>query len=107
MPQKHFKFLLRLTEIGTFIVGCMAMIAGILFLWNSPDMVLSYQSLNNRSFPLNTLSQKVIYLSLILLISLQIIRLTIITIDLGNNCEWVYVGMGGFILMVIIFSLSI
>jgi hypothetical protein len=106
MQQKQLNFVLQLTEIGTIIVGCMAIIAGILFLWNSPHMILSSQSLTTCSFPVNTLSQKIIYTSLILLISLQVIRLTIITFDFVSNREWIYVGMGVFILMIIICSFS-
>ena len=43
MQQKQLNFVLQLTEIGTIIIGCMAIVAAILFLWNSPDMILSYQ----------------------------------------------------------------
>lgn len=106
MQQKQLNFVLQITEIGTIIAGCMAVIAGILLVWNSPEMVLSYQPLKASSSALNILSQKIIYTSLVLLISLQVIRLAIITIDFANNREWMYVGMGGFILMVIIFSLA-
>ena len=59
MQQKQLNFVLQITEIGTIIAGCMAVVAGILLLWNSPEMVLSYQPLKTNSSTLNILSQKI------------------------------------------------
>lgn len=107
MQQKQLNFLLLLTEIGTLVVGCVAVMAGILLLWNTPEIILSYHSLKTTPFPIDTLNRQMIYTSLILLISLQVVRLIIITVDFVNNREWAYVGMGVFILAVIVCSLSL
>lgn len=106
MKEKRLHILMRITELGTFIVALTAVIAGILLLWDNAAQVPNYQALTREIFSSTSLSHQIIMGSLFLLIGGQLLRLIIITCDFARNKEWIFVGMGGFILLIIGWSIN-
>ncbi|WP_032113783.1 DUF1634 domain-containing protein [Candidatus Paracaedibacter symbiosus] len=105
MNSKRIDLLMKLTEIGTFLVAVVAIIGGILFLWYDHAQVLNYHTLTVSSFPTTTVGHKIIVTSIVMLIAFQVFRLAVVTLDFASRSDWIYVAMGGFILLVMGYSL--
>ena len=101
MKEKRLQILMQIAESGTFIIAFTAIVAGVLLLWNNPHQLLHYQSLNLEMFPTHTLSHQFILGSLFLLVACQLLRLIIVVLDFASKKDWIFVGIGLFVLMVI------
>lgn len=106
MKEERRLFLIKLTEIGTLLVAIAAMIGGLLFLWQNGEQKLDSLKLTTLH-PAHaiTLGHKIVLTSVMMLIAFQIMRLLIIVFDFVNSRDWLYVGMGIFILSVIGYNL--
>lgn len=106
MKEKRLQILMSITQFGPFIVGFTAIVSGFLLLWDNPHQLLHYQSLTLEMFPAHTLSHQLIMVSLFLLVACQLLRLVIVIFDFATARDWLYVGMGLFILAVVGWSIN-
>lgn len=105
MKEKRLHLLMKLTERSTFLAAITALVGGLLFLYEKGGQIVDYSRMASHPFATMTMGHKIILISLMLLIAIQIVRLIIVTFDFAAKRDWFYAVLGSFILMVIGYSL--
>lgn len=96
---------MRFTEAGTLFAAITALVGGFLFLYQKWQQPLDYSRMASHPFSAMAMAHKIIFISIMILIAMQIMRLIIVTLDFASKRDWIYVVMGSFILLVIGYSL--
>lgn len=99
-------WILKLTEIATFLIPAVTFVGGVLYIYEHANDKITYQNVVEDSVE-NSLGHQIIISALLCLIAFQLLRLLIITVDFAQQKDWPYVGMGSFILLVLLMSLSL